>query len=97
MYAAVRHYQADPGATDEISRLVESGFVPIVSGVEGFQGYYLVDGGNGRLVSISIFQDGAGAEESTRRAADWVQQNLAQYIQSPAQVTSGEVTVEKTA
>jgi hypothetical protein len=43
------------------------------------------------VISISLFADQAGAEESTRRAADWVQQNLADFFAGPPTVTTGSV------
>jgi hypothetical protein len=43
------------------------------------------------VISISVFADQAGAEESTRRAADWVQQNLAGFFAGPPTVTTGSV------
>jgi hypothetical protein len=43
------------------------------------------------VISISVFTDQAGAEESTRRAADWVQQTLAGFFTGPPAVTTGSV------
>ena len=75
-YLAIRQYQLAPGRTmEELAALAESGFIPILKQVPGFQEYFLVETGEG-VLSISVFTDQAGAEESTRRAADWVQQNL---------------------
>jgi hypothetical protein len=94
MYATVRRYE---GVTDprEAARLVEEGFVPIISEVPGFVAYYWVDSGDGVMVSTSVFQDQSGAEESTRRAADYVQQNMAPLLPNPPQVTAGEVVAHK--
>ena len=64
---------------EELHAAVESGFMPIVKQVPGFQEYFLVETGEG-VISISVFADQAGAEESTARAADWVQQNLADFF-----------------
>jgi hypothetical protein len=44
-------------------------------------------------VTINVFDDESGADESTRRAADWVRQNLSDLSVSPSQVTSGEVVL----
>src|SRR5687768_7669237 len=72
-YLAIREYQLAPGRTmEELHAAVESGFMPIVKQVPGFLEYFLVEAGKG-VVSISVFTDQAGAEESTRRAADWIQ------------------------
>ncbi|WP_338678225.1 hypothetical protein V1460_27315 [Streptomyces sp. SCSIO 30461] len=90
MYAAVRRYE---GVTDpaEAGRRVNEGFVPIMRRVSGFVAYYWVDAGDGVMVSTSVFQDQAGAEESISRAADFVRDNLAPLLPNPPQVMAGEV------
>jgi hypothetical protein len=90
-YLAIRQYQLAPGRTmEELAALAESGFIPILKQVPGFQEYFLVETGEG-VLSISVFTDQAGAEESTRRAADWVQQNLTGFYTGPPTVTTGSV------
>ena len=94
MYATVRRYA---GATDpsETGRRVNEGFVPIISTIPGFVALYLVDAGGGVMISTSVFQDQSGAEESNRRAADYVRQNLASLLPNPPQITAGEVVAYK--
>ena len=94
MYATVRRYE---GVTDprEAARRVKEGFVPLISQVPGFLAYYWVDAGGNVMVSTSIFENQAGAEESNRRAADWVRQNIAALLPNPPQITAGEVVVQK--
>jgi hypothetical protein len=89
-YAAVRRYEGviDPG---EAGRRVAEGFVPIIEAIPGFVGYRWIDAGNGVMVSVSVFEDQSGAEESTRRAASWVAENLAELLPNAPQVTAGEV------
>jgi hypothetical protein len=92
MYAAIRTYETlDAG---EVTRRANRGFVPILRGTPGFIAYYIVDGGDGKLASISVFEERAGAEESTRRAAEWVADNLAELVEHAPVVIAGEVTVE---
>jgi hypothetical protein len=90
MYAAVRRYE---GVTDpaEAGRRVKEGFVPLLREAPGFVAYYWIDAGDGAMVSTSVFEDQAGAEESTKRAADFVRENLASLLPNPPQVTAGEV------
>ncbi|MEV4947481.1 hypothetical protein [Streptomyces sp. NPDC053755] len=90
MYAAVRRYE---GVTDpaEAGRRVKEGFVPLMRQVPGFVAYYWVDAGDGVMVSTSVFEDRAGAEESIARAADFVRDNLASLLPHPPQVMAGEV------
>ncbi|MFI6286744.1 hypothetical protein ACIBCM_18675 [Streptomyces sp. NPDC051018] len=90
MYAAVRRYEGvtDPAAA---GRLVNEGFVPLMRQVSGFVAYYWVDAGEGVMISTSVFQDLAGAEESVSKAADFVRDHLASLLPNPPQVTAGQV------
>jgi hypothetical protein len=97
MYAAVRSYSLKAGASvAELVAKVQSGFVPLIEKAPGFVSYQVLDTGSGGIVSITVFRDKAGAEESTRKAADWVKGNLATMI-GPAQVTAGEIRFERKA
>ncbi|MER5941950.1 hypothetical protein ABT121_32095 [Streptomyces sp. NPDC001928] len=90
MYAVVRRYE---GVTDpaEAGRVVNEEFVSLLGQVEGFVAYYWVDAGGGVMLSTSVFQDRAGAEQSTARASDFVRDRLATLLPNPPQVTAGEV------
>jgi hypothetical protein len=90
MYAAVRRYE---GVTDpaEAARIAREGFVPLMRRVPGFVAYYWIDAGNGVMISTSVFQDQAGADESIATAADFVRDNLAPLLPNPPQVLAGEV------
>ncbi|MFQ5914439.1 MAG: hypothetical protein ACE5JS_14775 [Nitrospinota bacterium] len=56
MYASVRPYKVVPGSVGEVTRRVSEGFVPIVSKAPGFVVYYVVNGGDGVVLSINVFQ-----------------------------------------
>ena len=94
MYATVRRYEGvtNPG---EAAKRVNEGFVPLISQIPGFVAYYWVDAGGGVMISTSVFQDQASAEESNRRAADYVRQNLVSLLPNPPQITDGEVVAYK--
>ncbi|MBP2055602.1 quinol monooxygenase YgiN [Streptomyces griseochromogenes] len=70
---------------------MDEGFVPLLRQVPGFVAYYWVDSGDGVMVSTSVFEDQAGAEESNRRAVDFVRDNLAPLLPNPPQVMAGQV------
>ena len=55
MYVAVRRYD---GVTDpqKAGQLVDEGFIPLISEIEGFIAYYWVDAGDGVMVSTSVFE-----------------------------------------
>ena len=94
MYAAVRRYE---GVTDprEVTRRVAEGFVPLISQVPGFVAYYFLDAGGGTMISTTVYEDRAGAEESNRRAASFVREQLGPLIPNPPQVTAGEVVAHQ--
>jgi hypothetical protein len=94
MYATIRRYEGVTNPSEAAGR-VNGGFVPLISQIPGFVAYYWVDAGGGVMISASVFQDQAGAEESNRRAADWVQQNLASLLPNPPQITAGEIVAHK--
>ena len=97
MYAAIRRYQVDPGSVDEVTRGINEDFLPIIKEVSGFQAYYAVDAGGGRLATVSVFEDQAGAEESTRKAGDYIRQNMASLLPDPPEVLQGEVVAQEAA
>jgi hypothetical protein len=89
MYVAVRRYE---GVTDpqKVGQLAEEGFVPIISRMPWFTAYYLVDAGDGVMVSTSVFQHKAAEQESTFRAGGFVAEHLATLLPNPPQITAGE-------
>jgi hypothetical protein len=93
MYIAIRKYYIIPGTVEEWMRLVQEGFVPLISQVPGFLAYYALKVREDEAVTISIFDTQAGAEESVRRAAAWVANNLAALNQGLPEITVGHVSV----
>jgi hypothetical protein len=91
MYASIRQYRStDVG---EVARRAAD-FVPIVRQVPGFSAWYVVDGGDGTLITVTLCEDQAGVEESVRLAADWVRENIADLIEGSPTVTNGEVRMQ---
>jgi len=71
--------------------------VPLISQLPGFVAYYWVDAGGGVMISASVFQDQASAQESNRKAADWVRQNkLTSLYPNAPRISAGEVVAYKT-
>ncbi|WP_369251829.1 hypothetical protein [Streptomyces sp. R41] len=75
----------------EAGRRVNEGFVPLIRQIPGLLAYYWVDAGNGVMLSTSVFESEAGAEESIKQAAVFVRDNLASLLPNPPQVMSGQV------
>jgi hypothetical protein len=94
MYATVRRYEGVTNPT-EAGRQVRDVFLSVISEIPGFVAYYWVDAGGGVMISTSVFQDKAGADESNRRAATVVRDSLASLLPNPPQITAGEVVAHK--
>ena len=67
----------------------------LISGVPGFVSYAAVRGGVGG-VTVTVCEDKAGTDESARRAADWVKENLADRIKLREQHT-GDIAWDESA
>ena len=97
MHIAVRRYEGVRNS-DQLGRYFREEFSPLITPIRGCIGYYLVDAGGGTVCTVSIFEDAAGAQESIKVAADWVQKHP-DVLPAATQVTAGEVighTVKQT-
>lgn len=96
MYASVRVTQAKPGSVAKIGQRVTDDFVPIVSEIPGFLGYYVITVGVDKLVTVSIFEDHQGAQASIQASYEWVSQNITEWLAHPLDIMEGEVIAYKT-
>ena len=74
MYAIVRRYTGAEGLIDTLVRRQEE-VRRLIGSVVGFVSYQAIRSGD-QLITVSICQDRSGAEETTRRAAEWVRQQV---------------------
>lgn len=95
MHASIRRATGKPGSMPEIARILESGYTDRMAQIPGFQAYYVVDFGNDELMTISIFDDESGTEESARAAREVVGGELQPHMASDLTVSSGKVVVHK--
>jgi hypothetical protein len=98
MFATIRRYEAvDQARTAELIQKADETLVPSLSEVPGFNGYYLIEAGNGVLSSIGFFDTAEHADLSSHVAADWVrQESLEAVLPTPPKVTTGQVVAQKT-
>ncbi|MBZ0286875.1 MAG: hypothetical protein K8I30_04625 [Anaerolineae bacterium] len=95
MYASVRVTQAKQGDVDKIGKRVTKDFVPIVSQIPGFVGYYAISIGGDKLVTVSIFEDEKGARASIQASYEWVSQNITEWLANPLDIMEGRVIAYK--
>ncbi|MBZ0290464.1 MAG: antibiotic biosynthesis monooxygenase [Anaerolineae bacterium] len=96
MYASVRLTQAKPGTADQIGQRVKDDFVPLVSQIPGFIGYYVINVGGDKLATVSIFEDEKGAQASIQASYEWVNQNITEWLARPLDIMEGRVVAYKT-
>jgi heme-degrading monooxygenase HmoA len=92
MYATVRSYTTGSEFGDALVEHADE-IRPLLTEIDGFRAYYLLRTDDG-VVSVSVYDDQAGAEESTRAAAAWVAENLSDLQVSAPQVKTGEVVID---
>ena len=102
MYATIRRYTLRDASRSQdtiasFKQRIEESFVPKIQDIQGFHCYYVVNANDRELVSISIFETAAGAQESTKRAADFVRADPAKDQLSSPDVVEGEVLFSKEA
>ena len=89
-WLTVRRYEG-VADTKKAARVVQEGFVPLISRLPGFISYYWADPGSGVMISVSVYTNREAEEESTRIAAAFVKEHMAALLPNPPQVTAGHV------
>jgi hypothetical protein len=93
MYAVVRTYSGQ--SASELFELLgqrEEDVKALISAVPGFVNYSSVPSGDGG-VTVTVCEDKAGTDESSRRAAEWVKDNVSTTASPPA-ITEGDTVLQ---
>jgi len=91
MYATVRNYSVAPGLAEGLVERAAD-VTDVIAGIDGFRAYYLIRTDEG-AVSVSVFDTQEGAEESSRAAAAYLRENLADLQADAPEVVSGDVVL----
>jgi hypothetical protein len=93
MYAVVRTYSGQ-GASELFDLLGqrEEDVKALISGVPGFVNYAALRSGDGG-VTVTVCDNKAGTDESSRRAAEWVKENVSATVDAPA-ITEGDTVLQ---
>ena len=79
-YTRISTYDVTKGSFDELTGIAEKGILPTFVKEPGFVNYGLVDAGNHKVLSISIWETREQALKSADMAATWVRQNIADRV-----------------
>jgi hypothetical protein len=93
MYAAVRRYSGH-GASElfDVLGQKEEEVRSLISAVPGFISYAAFRSGDGGM-TVTICQDKTGTDESSRRAAKWVRENVSTTGSPPVVITEGSTVL----
>jgi hypothetical protein len=93
MYVVVRNYSGE-GASELFDLLSqrEEDVKSLISGVPGFVTYAAFRSGDGGM-TVTVCEDKAGTDESSRRAAAWVGENATASVNPPA-ITEGTTVLQ---
>ena len=90
MHVSIRTYAAAGGLVNALVTN-EVAVRELLSGIKGFQGYYMVRMPGGGAFSTSIYDDAEGAAASNAAAAEWVAENVG--VMPPPEVKEGDVAL----
>lgn len=93
MHVVIRSYSGQ-GATELFDLLEqrEEDVKTLITGVPGFVSYAAFRS-NGGGATVTVCQDKTGTDESSRRAAEWVKENVSTTVEPPA-ITEGDTVLE---
>ncbi len=93
MHAIIRRYDGvDQNRTVELTAKVNETLIPKLEKLSGFEGYYLIEAGNGVFSSLGLFETPEQGKESTNVVATWIRdEKLETLIPNEPKITSGRI------
>ena len=79
-YTRLSTYDLTKGTFAELTGIVEKGLLPTFVREPGFLNYGLVDAGDHKVVSITIWQTREQADKSATMATTWVKATIADRV-----------------
>ena len=91
-YTRISTYDLTKGTFAELTGIVEQGLLPTFVKEPGFVNYGLVDTGDHKVLSISIWETREQAHKSATMATTWVKANIAERVR-PLTTQIGELAL----
>jgi hypothetical protein len=91
VYIVIRNYTNAAALADAMAQRQQE-VTELMRGVPDFVAYYATRDGEA-VTTVTVCDSREGTQESTRRAREWVKQNLPNASIAPPQVTQGETFV----
>ena len=97
MHMVIRHYAMQPSKVDEVVRKVDEQYLEKLHSLPGFEAYYVLDLGDGKLTSVTVSTDKDASRASTRLSKEWVDTwlrdvhlELVETIEGPVVIHGGQ-------
>ena len=93
MFATIRSYHGvDQTRAAELTDKVNETLMPLLKELPGFDGYYLVDAGNGLFTSLGLFETREQGEASTKLVSKWIRdEKLDRLMPNEPKIMTGKV------
>ncbi len=93
MHAIIRRYDGvDQNRTAELSAKVNETLIPKLEKLSGFEGFYLIEAGNGVFSSLGLFETPEQGKESSNVVATWIRdEKFETLIPNEPKITSGRI------
>ena len=95
MHVVVRNYQGQ--GHSELFEAMEQrvdDVKDVISGVPGFVSYAAFSHDDDVVVTVTICEDKAGTDESSKRAAAWIKENVSDASVDPPEITDGDTFIQ---
>jgi hypothetical protein len=92
MHVSIRRYRGNSALAEEL-RPHQDEIARLLRDISGFRAYYLLSTADGDSVSVSVYDDQAGAEASNAVAREWLAANKPDLAVEPPEVTVGETAI----
>jgi excisionase family DNA binding protein len=90
----MRRYRVDSNESSEAIREILEGFVPHIKELQGLTAYYVLDAGEGYIVTISICVDEEKVEASNRMATEWLRRYLVSNVYTKEKLSSLSLQID---
>ena len=97
MYASIRRYRMGSGSVHDAMHLADTELADRLSEAPGFIDYQVMDGGDGTITSMTIFEDEDQCLRSDEMAAEFVRMHLGAFQLERLDTFGGEVMVSRAA
>jgi hypothetical protein len=95
MYLSIRTYRVTNGSIDEVMHRVDRDLAEAFMQEDGFVAYQVAKTGDSTVASVTVFHEAEQASASNELAAEWVEDELAEFGIQRLGVIGGEVMVSR--